>query len=166
MTKYLLDTNVFIQASNREYGFDVCPGFWDWLIEKNQSGLVASIGKVAEEIRKDEPLVAWVRERGNGFFLEEDDAMMGKLQVVSRWATSKGYKNEALRKFFKGADYYLIAYALAHDYIVVTHEVYSRNNKSIKIPNVCEGLRLRCMNPYKMLRQEKVRLILDRASLL
>ena len=166
MTKYLLDTNVFIQASNREYGFDVCPGFWDWLIEKNQSGLVASIGKVAEEIRKDEPLVAWVRERGNGFFLEEDDAMMGKLQVVSRWATSKGYKNEALRKFFKGADYYLIAYALAHDYIVVTHEVYSRNNKSIKIPNVCEDLRLRCMNPYKMLRQEKVRLILDRASLL
>ena len=166
MTKYLLDTNVFIQASNREYGFDVCPGFWDWLIEKNQSGLVASIGKVAEEIRKDEPLVAWARERGNGFFLEEDDAMMGKLQVVSRWATSKGYKNEALRKFFRGADYYLIAYALAHDYIVVTHEVYSRNNKSIKIPNVCEGLRLRCMNPYKMLRQEKVRLILDRASLL
>lgn len=111
-------------------------------------------------------MVAWVRERGNDFFLEEDDVMMEKLQVVSRWATSKGYKNEALRKFFRGADYYLIAYALVHDYIVVTHEVYSRNNKSIKIPNVCEGLRLRCMNPYKMLRQEKVRLILDRTSLL
>ncbi|MCY3537017.1 MAG: DUF4411 family protein [Synechococcus sp. SB0669_bin_7] len=166
MTKYLLDTNVFIQASNREYGFDVCPGFWDWLIEKNQSGLVASIRKVAEEIKKDEPLVAWVKERGNAFFLEEDDAMMDKLTVVSHWATSKGYKNEALQKFFGGADYYLIAYALAHDYIVVTHEVYSRNNKSIKIPNVCEGLRLCCINPYKMLRQEKVRLILDRTSLL
>lgn len=100
MTKYLLDTNVFIQASNREYGFDVCPGFWDWLIEKNQSGLVASIRKVAEEIKKDEPLVAWVKERGNAFFLEEDDAMMDKLTVVSHWATSKGYKNEALQKFF------------------------------------------------------------------
>jgi len=165
MTKYLLDTNVFIQASNREYGFDVCPGFWDWLVEKNQSGLVASIKKVAEEIQKDEPLVAWLKERGSGFFREED-AMIEKLQVVSRWTISKEYKNEALQKFFRGADYYLIAYALAHDYIVVTHEVYSRNNKSIKIPNVCKGLRLRCMNPYKMLRQEKVRLILDRTLLL
>lgn len=166
MTKYLLDTNIFIQASNREYGFDVCPGFWDWLIEKNQSGLVASIKKVAEEIKRDEPLVTWVRERGNGFFLEEDDAMMGQLEDVSRWATSKGYKNEALGKFFGGADYYLIAYERAHGYVVVTHEVYSRKNKSIKIPNVCEGLGLPCMNPYKMLRQEKVRLILDRTLLL
>ena len=92
MTKYFLNTKVLIQASNREYGFGVCPVFWDWLIEKNQSGLVASIGKVAEEIKKDEPLVAWIRERGNGFFLEEEDAMMDRLRVVSRWAISKEYK--------------------------------------------------------------------------
>ena len=127
---------------------------------------MASIKKVAEEIKKDEPLVAWVKERGNDFFLEEDDAMMDKLRIVSRWAISKEYKNEALQKFFEGADYYLIAYALAHGYVVVTHEIYSRNNKRIKIPNVCEGLRLCCINPYKMLRQEKVRFILDRTSLL
>lgn len=166
MRKYLLDTNVFIQASNREYGFDVCPGFWDWLIKKNQSGLVASIRKVAEEIKRDENLVAWVQECGNGFFLEEDGAMMDKLPVVSSWATSKGYKDKALQKFLGGADYYLVAYALAHGYVVVTHEAYFRSNKIIKIPNVCEDLGLHCMNPYKMLREEKVRLILDRASLL
>ncbi|KKZ12858.1 MAG: hypothetical protein TH68_07305 [Candidatus Synechococcus spongiarum 142] len=166
MTKYLLDTNVFIQASNREYGFDICPGFWDWLVEKNRSGLVASIRKVAEEIKKDKRLVEWVNKRGGDFFLEEDDAMVDKLNVVSHWAISKQYKNEALQKFFGGADYYLIAYALAHDYVIVTHEVYSRKNRSIKIPNVCEDLKLACMNPYKMLQQEKVRLILDQTLLL
>ncbi len=28
---YLLDANVFIDAKNRYYGFDFCPGFWDWV---------------------------------------------------------------------------------------------------------------------------------------
>nr|WP_269633613.1 DUF4411 family protein [Pelomonas sp. BJYL3] len=30
---YLLDANVFIQAKNLQYGFDFCPGFWDWLAQ-------------------------------------------------------------------------------------------------------------------------------------
>jgi hypothetical protein len=28
---FLLDSNVFIQAKNFYYGFDICPGFWKWL---------------------------------------------------------------------------------------------------------------------------------------
>lgn len=34
MTKYLIDTNVFIQAKNLHYGFDFCPAFWEWLTER------------------------------------------------------------------------------------------------------------------------------------
>ncbi len=32
MTRYLLDTNIFIQAKNLHYGFDFCPAFWEWLM--------------------------------------------------------------------------------------------------------------------------------------
>ncbi|MBF0147506.1 MAG: DUF4411 family protein [Magnetococcales bacterium] len=32
---YLLDSNVFIEAKNRYYAFDICPGFWEWM---NDSG--------------------------------------------------------------------------------------------------------------------------------
>ena len=28
---YLLDSDVFIRAKNDHYGFDLCPGFWEWL---------------------------------------------------------------------------------------------------------------------------------------
>ena len=28
---FLLDAGVFLQAKNQYYGFDVCPGFGDWL---------------------------------------------------------------------------------------------------------------------------------------
>ena len=51
MTNYLLDTNVFIQAKNLHYGFDFCPAFWDWLDAQNRIGKVASIDKVADELR-------------------------------------------------------------------------------------------------------------------
>ncbi len=37
---YLLDANVFIQAKRLYYGFDFCPGFWDWIIESNAEGSV------------------------------------------------------------------------------------------------------------------------------
>ena len=40
---YLLDTNVFIEAKNRYYSFEVCPGFWDWIVAENAAGHVFSI---------------------------------------------------------------------------------------------------------------------------
>ena len=37
---YFLDADVFIQAKNLHYGFDLCPAFWDWLIAQNRTGQV------------------------------------------------------------------------------------------------------------------------------
>ena len=42
---YLLDANVFIQGRKLHYGFDICPGFWDWLDRENAAGNVLSIEK-------------------------------------------------------------------------------------------------------------------------
>ena len=49
---YLLDTNVFIEAKNRYYGFDFYPAFWDRIIAKSAEGKAFSIEKVGEEIEK------------------------------------------------------------------------------------------------------------------
>jgi hypothetical protein len=51
MTRFLLDTNIFIQAKNLHYGFDFCPAFWEWLISQNATGRVASIDKVGDELQ-------------------------------------------------------------------------------------------------------------------
>jgi hypothetical protein len=40
VSTYLLDANVFIQAKNLHYGFDFCPAFWQWLIERHAAGIV------------------------------------------------------------------------------------------------------------------------------
>ena len=31
---FVLDTNTLIEAKNRYYGFDICPGFWFALLEQ------------------------------------------------------------------------------------------------------------------------------------
>jgi len=48
--RYLIDSNVLIEANNHYYGIAFCPAFWDWLSLSNYDGRVASISKVADEV--------------------------------------------------------------------------------------------------------------------
>ncbi len=164
MTRYLLDTNIFIQAKNLHYGFDFCPAFWGWLIERNRAGKVASIEKVADELYAGtDELATWAKKRGDGFFLPPDGAVEPNLHRVSAWANGQPYEKGAIATFLDGADDWLVAHALAHDFIVVTHEVPSDSKRRIKIPNACRGLDLTCISPYEMLRREHARFVLGPA---
>jgi hypothetical protein len=158
---YLLDANVFIQAKNLHYGFDFCPAFWEWLVDRNAAGLVFSIEKVGDEIAAGgDELSAWAAARGAGFFLPPDHATMQSLATVSTWATGQGYAPAAVNTFLQVADYYLVAHALAHGHTIVTHELPSTSLKRIKIPNACVGVGVKFMTPYEMLRVERARFVL------
>lgn len=158
---YLLDANVFIQAKNLHYGMDFCPAFWDWLIASNASGQVFSIERVGDELQAGaDELSTWAEQRGDGFFLKPDAAILPSLGNVSTWATSQGYEPAAVGTFLQVADYYLVAHALAHSHVVVTHEIASPSLRRIKIPNACIGVGLSCVTPYEMLRRQKANFIL------
>jgi len=161
MTRFLLDTNIFIQAKNLHYGFDFCPAFWEWLIAQNAAGRVASIDKVGAELQAGgDDLSDWAAMRGRAFFLPPDDPVVPTLARVSSWATSQSYEAAAVATFLQVADYWLVAHALAHGFVVVTHEVPSASTRKIKIPNACIGLGLPCISPYEMLRRERARFVL------
>lgn len=158
---YVLDANVFIQAKNLHYGLDFCPAFWDWLIEQNGQEHVHSIEQVGDEITAgDDELAEWAKLRGAGFFLPADNKLVAALPAVSEWATSQSYEPAAINTFLQVADYYLIAHALAHEHVVVTHEIASGSTKKINIPNACIGLGVKVMTPYAMLRHERARFVL------
>lgn len=158
---YLLDSNVFIQAKNLHYGFDFCPAFWEWVESKGEAGLVRSIEKVGDELKAGaDQLATWAAARGSNFFLTPDQAMLASLSNVSTWVTGQGYQPAAVSTFLQVADYYLVARALAHSDVVVTHEVPSLSVAKIKIPNVCIGLGIKCVTPFEMLRTERARFVL------
>lgn len=158
---YLLDANVFIAAKNLHYGLDFCPAFWEWLIAENATGSVFSIEKVGDEVQAlGDDLSDWAKDRGDGFFLRPDAALVPALGTVSQWATGQKYEPAAVSTFLQVADYYLVAQAKAGGHIVVTHEVPSASVRKIKIPDACIGLGIKCMNPYEMLRLERARFVL------
>ncbi len=158
---YLLDANVFIQAKNLYYGLDFCPAFWEWLIAHNAAGLVFSIERVGDEIKAGaDDLAKWAVDRGPGFFVKPDAAMLPALGSVSAWTTGQRYEPAAVNTFLQVADYYLVAQSLAHGHTVVTHEIASTSTKRIKIPDACIGLGIKCMTPFEMLRQERARFVL------
>jgi hypothetical protein len=158
---YLLDADVFIQAKNLHYGLDFCPAFWEWLIVRNAAGQVFSIERVGDELEAGaDELATWAAERGSGFFLKPDPAMLPALRSVSAWATSQHYEPAAVSTFLQQADYYLVAAALAHGHTIVTHEIASTSAKKIKIPDSCIGLGVKSVTPFEMLRRERARFVL------
>jgi hypothetical protein len=163
---YLLDANVFIEAKNRYYGFDFCPAFWDWLIAENAAGRVFSVAAIADELHAgNDELDTWAAERGGALFLPPDAMMLGALPRISSWVTaSQRYEPAAHTTFFESGEYYLIAHALAHGHVVVTHEIPSNSRKRVKIPEICIGVGIKFMTPFAMLRAAHARFVLPRAA--
>ncbi len=160
---YLLDSNIFIQARKLHYGMDFCPAFWDWLLEQNDASKVFSIERVQDELEAgNDELADWASDRDAGFFLRPDDEVLGALPKVSNWVLNQQYTQAATNTFLQVADYYLVAHALGHGHVVVTHEIASDGLRKVKIPNVCIGLRIKAMTPYEMLRRERARFVLGR----
>jgi len=159
---YLLDANCFIQAKNREYGFDFCPGYWDWIRREHGAGQVLSVESVGTEIAvgKDE-LSEWATALPQPFFVKPSAASLQSLTRLSSWASGGAFDPAAVNDFLSAADFFLVGEAMAHDHTVVTHEVVSATKKRIKIPNACIEFGVKFMTPYQMLRLERARFILQ-----
>ena len=155
MTAYLLDTDVLIRAKNEHYGFDLCPGFWNWLDNEHAAGKVFSVRKVYDELlRGQDDLSTWARQR-RGFFLDPDSATVASLAAVSTWAYGAQYQANAVSLFMQKADYFLVAEGHASGKTVVTYEMPAPDSlKSIKIPDACDAMGVDWIAPHRMLRAE------------
>ena len=158
---YLLDTSVFIEAKNHYYRFGVCPGFWQWLVEQNRSGLVYSVEEVNDELQRvADDLAEWARMRGSEFFLPPNASTTRSLETVVSEVARMDYEDAAVDNFFNGADSNLVAEAYARKYTVVTRERRSNSIRLVKIPNICDKLQIKCINPFDMLDAENARFVL------
>lgn len=154
---YLLDANILIEASNRYYGLDFAPGFWDWILSAHGGDRVFSVDKVREEVEgRGDELSGWSRDLPEGFYLRPTVATSPYLQDLSAWTeSSTQYRQSAKRTFLASADYYLVAQAKEHDFVVVTHERPAPDAKNIvKIPEACNAIGARFCEPWQVLRDE------------
>lgn len=162
MPKYLLDTNVFIEAARRYYAFDLVPGFWNMLVRLAAEGRVESIDRVREELlRGDDDLAEWVSNHFSLAFLStSDESVFEAYRDVITWVENQAqYHDSAKQQFAAGADGWLIAYAKQNGHTAVTQEVLDPQRKNkVPIPNVCQGVRVNFVNTFGMLRELDVRI--------
>jgi Domain of unknown function (DUF4411) len=156
---YLLDANVFIDAKNRYYGFDIVPAFWDWLRQAHAAGKVFTVQHVYDEIvASGDDLSTWIKAMPATFRLAPGPNDQASLTALSQWVVgSPSYNQAAVSTFLASADYFLVAQASSLGYAVVTHEVAGTGSKkSVKIPDACQAIGVPWMTPFKVLSVEQV----------
>ncbi|QCV96224.1 DUF4411 family protein [Acidipropionibacterium acidipropionici] len=152
---FLLDSNVFIEASRLYYSAKIAPGFWTWLAEQHFEGNVGSVPSVKKEILDGTPgpLTDWARGLPTGFWIEPEQSAVVKMQEVAQWTMdpNRQYTPAARAEFLSIADYVLVATAYARRDTVVTREQPAPNAKTrILIPDVCKAFSVRCQDPFSM----------------
>ena len=152
---YLVDANVLIDAKNRYYAFDIAPGFWKWLEGAHADGHVCSIEAVRDElVAGDDELAEWAKAN-TAFFRPVDQATTAHFPALTTWASSQSFTPAALAGFTgSAADYLLVAYARAHDHVVVTHERSDPNSRRrVMIPDACTAIGVTSLGPFEMMRR-------------
>jgi hypothetical protein len=154
---FLLDTNVFVQAKNRYYAFDICPGFWEWLDHIVDIGGVGSVILVRDELLNyQDELAEWIKARQDQhwFLSVEDTETQSNFSAVAQFVNDGDYKSAAKADFLNGADPWLISKAMTIGGGVVTEEVYAPEVKrKVPIPNVCEQFNVPYKGTFSLLRE-------------
>ena len=158
---YVLDADVFIEAARRYYAFDIAPPFWDSLLHHADNGAIESIDWVKKELEegKDE-LARWADGRFTHAFCSTDEKdVIESYGKIMTWVQGQPqYSDAAKADFAKGADGWLVAYAVAKGRVVVTHEVLAIDaRRKVPIPNVCKPFNVRYVDTFLMLRELGVR---------
>ena len=159
MTKrsvYVLDANVFIEAARRYYAFDLGTRFWDILSRQATNGVIESIDRVKAELDKEDELAEWANSNFvHAFCSTDQEDVINAYGQIMTWVQGQSQFNDAAKAdFARGADGWLVAYAVVKGRIIVTHEVAAPDaRRKVPIPNVCEPFQVRFVNTFVMLRE-------------
>ena len=156
---YCLDANVLIQAWQKYYSPDFCQDYWDILNNLGSKGRIFIPEEVRNEIVTDDKdsngddLSKWLKRSAIPVHKPTED-------VIRCWQTILGANplHKLLVDNIKGrsfADPWVISHALSLKATVVTKENFDTalNTKRIRIPNVCENMKIRCIDDFTFVKE-------------
>jgi len=156
---FVLDSNTFIEAKQRYYAFDVCPGFWQALVWQHGQGRVVSVDRVRNELTDlDDDLKAWVlTTMPEACFCDTDEEpILEAYREAIAWVMTERQFTEAAKAEFAAtanADAWVVAFAKAAGATIVTQEKPNPNvQRRVPIPNVCDALGVPYVDTFGMLR--------------
>jgi hypothetical protein len=160
--KYILDTSLFTQAKRSYYAFDIAQSFWEHLVKSAEQGLITSIDKVYDEIKKgNDDLYVWIqRNLPLQFFCDTDNSsdILIKYQHLISWSSSHSQFTDNAKaefaQYYDNADAWIVAFALSNKLTVVSQETFNATIKrKIPIPNVCHEFNIKPIDTFTFLRE-------------
>ena len=108
--RYLLDSNVLIDADRDYYPIDRVPEFWEWLLHLAAQDLVKVPVEAFEEIKDGKGrLVEWIKEH-KAVLLEETELEAGPVSRVVEDGYAPDLTEDELEKL--KADPFIVAYGV------------------------------------------------------
>lgn len=154
---YLLDANVFIDASRYYYPIQRVPEFWSWLVHLGQNSEAKIPIEIYEEFNDgDDELGIWSKDGPTEAALllaTESDPQLVAYVIEHGYADD--LTDDEVEKI--GRDPFLIAYALtAPDEIRVVSTEVSKPTKqraNRRLPDVCRDFDVECINTFEFVRR-------------
>lgn len=162
-TKYLFDSNCLLEAQNFYYNPEFSEAFWEWVLIANENGVLFTIDKVVNELLvKKDYLHDYIHQHHDKLALKSDVdesvAKYGELQVWARtvWTLQKDVRlaTKALEEFanIDKADCWLIAYASAYGFEIITNETPAPTKVSkVKIPDAANAFGVKTVRLHEVL---------------
>lgn len=153
--RFLIDSNVFIEAKYFHYNFSYCKRFWDFILELHNAGIVYSINAVKNElIKKEDELCYWVKNEIPSSFFEDESSSFGNYAQLMSWSQTLDVHDRAKEDFanIEKADAFLIAHAMTHGMSLITQEKEQFGaKKRILIPNAAKANGVKTLTIYEFL---------------
>lgn len=160
---FLLDANALMTPHLTFYPFDFAPSFWTQLETHIESGRIAILDMVKDEVtRGNDSLVDWMNDVQIRTFVDHRsvDIIINFQKVLNHVQTNPCYTPRALQEWSKEtvADAWLIATAMTYGYTIVTFEERSgglserQPSKNAKIPDVADVFGVKVVKLYEMMR--------------
>ena len=99
--------------------------------------------------KRDDEVYEWAKARKGSFVVAIDEEQQRHVATI----LSRYERLVDTRKNRSGADPFVIALAMAQDCAVVTAEVATGNAERPNIPDVCAGIRIRCLTLLDLFRE-------------
>jgi len=99
--------------------------------------------------RKNDEVYEWARKRRDMFVPLYEDIQLAVKEIMKQFP-----RLIDSRRNRSGADPWVIALAQVEKLIVITSERYANNLEKPRIPDVCDAIKIRCINMHELIKEQ------------
>ncbi len=148
--KYSIDTSALIGAYREHYPPDVFPPVWAFMAQLVEQDVLGASEEVLHELEvKDDELLEWARSQRSMFRATTQSVQLEVQSILGAYPRLVDADSTP-----PAADPFVIALARIEGCSVVTPERHTRNPQRPHIPDVCDGVGIRCLPLVAMFREE------------